>query len=272
MTISVLKDSDDYVWIPVSKANSKKPARAFLPINGVKEEYIYGFKARPQRATYFKALQEVQAAYIGKVSEVFTLKSGNTETQTKHNWRHGRAVGSPLLGPSLGWVKVPREALLSLSSADLEKAILDSGEKYSIYPVYEKLVEPVLCEDPRELDVEVEKLLPSILEGRPKGRQAPEKNKTTSSQFVRDAAIVSWVLANSQGVCECCENAAPFQRKNGQFYLEVHHVKPLADEGSDTIGNAIAICPNCHREIHFGANSEMLIEEVYSKVSRLIRE
>lgn len=272
MTICVLKDSDDYLWIPVSKASDKKPVRAFLPSNGVDEEYIHGFKARPERGAYFKALQEVQSAYISKVSEVFILANGKHQTQKKDKWRHGRAEGSPLLSPSLGWVKVPRKAVCLLSSDDLEKVILDSGEKYATYPVDEKLVDPVLCLDSIELDGEVERLLPSILEGKPKGRKAPEKNKSTSSQFIRDATIVSWVLANSKGTCECCENVAPFRRKNGQLYLEVHHVKPLADEGSDTIENAIAICPNCHREIHFGANSEILIENVYSKVSRLIRE
>ncbi|WP_342542729.1 HNH endonuclease signature motif containing protein [Paenisporosarcina sp. FSL H8-0542] len=35
-------------------------------------------------------------------------------------------------------------------------------------------------------------------------------------------------------------------------YLEVHHIKRLADNGEDSVENAIAVCPNCHRELHFG--------------------
>ena len=46
----------------------------------------------------------------------------------------------------------------------------------------------------------------------------------------------------------------------------------LADGGSDKVTNAIAICPNCHREFHEGMNKNNKIEEIYIKVSRLVRE
>ena len=45
---------------------------------------------------------------------------------------------------------------------------------------------------------------------------------------------------------------------NNSFYLEIHHVKRLADDGSDRITNAIALCPNCHREFHHGINAGKL--------------
>ncbi len=35
-------------------------------------------------------------------------------------------------------------------------------------------------------------------------------------------------------------------------YLEVHHRIPLAKKGEDTVANAIALCPNCHRKSHYG--------------------
>nr|WP_252728888.1 HNH endonuclease [Aliiglaciecola lipolytica] len=76
----------------------------------------------------------------------------------------------------------------------------------------------------------------------------------------------------ANGSCECCGEKSPFIKSNGEPYLEVHHVRHLAKDGSDTISNAIAICPNCHRELHFGINREALIEELYSRVDRLIRE
>nr|WP_275041241.1 HNH endonuclease signature motif containing protein [Halomonas meridiana] len=48
-------------------------------------------------------------------------------------------------------------------------------------------------------------------------------------------------------------NLAPFNRKSdGSPYLEVHHRKPLAEGGDDTVANAIALCPNCHRAAHYG--------------------
>ncbi|TAL84944.1 MAG: HNH endonuclease [Rhodanobacter sp.] len=36
--------------------------------------------------------------------------------------------------------------------------------------------------------------------------------------------------------------------------LEVHHVVPLAEHGDDTLANAAALCPHCHRELHSGKN------------------
>lgn len=33
---------------------------------------------------------------------------------------------------------------------------------------------------------------------------------------------------------------------------EVHHKVPLSAGGDDTVENAIALCPNCHRKAHFG--------------------
>lgn len=34
----------------------------------------------------------------------------------------------------------------------------------------------------------------------------------------------------------------------------MHHRRRLADGGEDTVANAIALCPSCHRERHYGIN------------------
>jgi 5-methylcytosine-specific restriction protein A len=61
------------------------------------------------------------------------------------------------------------------------------------------------------------------------------------------------VLERASGICEQCNEDAPFKRKkDGTPYLEVHHRIPLSEGGFDTVGNAIAVCPNCHRELHYG--------------------
>lgn len=61
------------------------------------------------------------------------------------------------------------------------------------------------------------------------------------------------VLDRATGKCERCDQPAPFRRaSDGSPYLEVHHRKPLAANGEDTVENALALCPNCHRELHFG--------------------
>jgi hypothetical protein len=71
--------------------------------------------------------------------------------------------------------------------------------------------------------------------------------------FVRNPDVVAEVQHRAQGRCERCHSEAPFNsRATGAPYLEVHHRIPLADNGDDTVGNAIALCPNCHRYRHHG--------------------
>lgn len=83
--------------------------------------------------------------------------------------------------------------------------------------------------------------------------KTPTKITVTSTAFVRNADVVAEVLLRAQGTCEWCGHAAPFARKsNGAPYLEVHHKVPLADGGDDTVDNAEALCPNCHRKRHHG--------------------
>ncbi|MEI3508351.1 MAG: HNH endonuclease [Bacilli bacterium] len=52
------------------------------------------------------------------------------------------------------------------------------------------------------------------------------------------------------GICDLCHNPAPFKKKNGEAYLEEHHVITLADGGPDAIYNTVALCPNCHKKVH----------------------
>lgn len=71
--------------------------------------------------------------------------------------------------------------------------------------------------------------------------------------YQRNPDVIAEVLIRSKGICEKCGKDAPFKRaSDGTPYLEVHHIKRLADGGKDTVENAIAVCPNCHREFHFG--------------------
>jgi len=71
--------------------------------------------------------------------------------------------------------------------------------------------------------------------------------------YRRDPDVVAEALYRAEGFCEKCKEKAPFiKRSNGEPYLEVHHIIPLSQGGLDSIENVISLCPNCHREIHFG--------------------
>lgn len=73
---------------------------------------------------------------------------------------------------------------------------------------------------------------------------------TLRKQFDRNVIITEFAKRRANGLCELCENPAPFKSKDGNPFLEVHHVVWLAKGGQDTIENTVALCPNCHRKMH----------------------
>lgn len=86
-----------------------------------------------------------------------------------------------------------------------------------------------------------------------KARKIPKVRVISIAVYERNPDVVAEVLLRANGCCENCKSAAPFnRRKDNTPYLEVHHKKRLADGGEDTIENAIGLCPNCHRKMHFG--------------------
>lgn len=81
----------------------------------------------------------------------------------------------------------------------------------------------------------------------------PKRYEVTTVAYDRNPHVAAAVLLRAQGHCEACMVQAPFvSRFTDRPYLEVHHRTRLADGGHDTVENAIALCPNCHRRAHFG--------------------
>ena len=86
-----------------------------------------------------------------------------------------------------------------------------------------------------------------------KADRIPKSITVTSVVYDRNPDVVAQVLYMAKGSCQGCGNKAPFIRRSDNTpYLEVHHRNPLANGGEDTVSNAIAVCPNCHRKMHYG--------------------
>ncbi|MGD0088746.1 MAG: HNH endonuclease [Planctomycetota bacterium] len=114
-----------------------------------------------------------------------------------------------------------------------------------------------LDEYQKELEQKVAKAAADSPEQRRKRLEAaskkPSKKDVTATVFERNPDVIAEVLARAKGVCEGCGKQAPFLRaKDGEPYLEVHHVVHLAEGGEDTVENSKALCPNCHRRSHYG--------------------
>jgi 5-methylcytosine-specific restriction protein A len=105
----------------------------------------------------------------------------------------------------------------------------------------------------------------------PIGNPNPRRISMSSTQIERRADVVRYIKDIADGTCECCGNAAPFKDALGKPYLEVHHVVRLTDGGPDIPSNAIAVCPNCHRALHYSGHQNELKEKLYKTVARLKR-
>lgn len=126
--------------------------------------------------------------------------------------------------------------------------------------------------DAAQLLRKVDTLIDKGFTSAPPGNPAPTRMSTsTQTLFLRDPAVIAWVRAQANGYCELCSGTAPFQTPDDRPYLEVHHVKTLAIGGPDTVENTVALCPNCHRAMHYSKSREKLVDDIYRRVPRLSR-
>jgi 5-methylcytosine-specific restriction protein A len=85
--------------------------------------------------------------------------------------------------------------------------------------------------------------------------------------YRRSRAVRRYVLLRAKGECEGCGQLAPFLRIDGSPYLEPHHIRRRSDAGPDHPRWVIALCPTCHRRVHYGADGEAYNEQLSKRLS-----
>lgn len=133
-----------------------------------------------------------------------------------------------------------------------KRELVKKGKEYFALPIeqtYQDVDDIFKNEVDRSIKLSSEKRLERLNRANPK----PAVRTITIKDYVRNPDVVAEVLSQAKGICQKCNNPAPFNRaSDGTPYLEVHHKVQLSKGGDDTVENAIALCPNCHRESHFG--------------------
>jgi 5-methylcytosine-specific restriction protein A len=105
----------------------------------------------------------------------------------------------------------------------------------------------------------------------PPGQVAPNRTPVRGGTgYRRDAAVRSYVIQRSKGRCEHC-GVLGFEMADGSFYVEAHHVIALSAQGPDTVDNVIALCPEHHRQAHYGKSAEALEAAFLTKLRSLGR-
>ncbi len=95
---------------------------------------------------------------------------------------------------------------------------------------------------------------------------APERRTVTGQQIVRNAEIRRRVLERAAGKCEWCGGSG-FRMENGGVFLETHHIIPLSEDGPDSEENVAALCPNHHREAHYGIERSSMRQQLQQIVT-----
>jgi hypothetical protein len=104
----------------------------------------------------------------------------------------------------------------------------------------------------------------------PETRREPE-NVGEYYSYPRDAKIAANALKRANYLCEMNKEHPSFiRRSNNQNYTEPHHLIPLAFQDDfqyslDVEANIISLCSNCHNEIHYGRNPEIIIRKLYQE-------
>lgn len=94
----------------------------------------------------------------------------------------------------------------------------------------------------------------------PEGTDVPDRALSVGYTVVRDNKVREYAIQRANGSCEYCGKEG-FLMSNGRRYLEAHHIIALANQGKDTVDNVIALCPEHHRQAHYGVDAESLEEQ-----------
>jgi predicted HNH restriction endonuclease len=110
--------------------------------------------------------------------------------------------------------------------------------------------------------------------------------KERVSKYIERGSVGSYVKKQVGYKCQVCSvlgrDPFGFKKKNGEFYVEAHHVMPVSELqiGSLAASNIMVVCANHHRQMHYGginvqigdAAFEFLIDEQPIKIPRFLAD
>ena len=80
-----------------------------------------------------------------------------------------------------------------------------------------------------------------------------------SKRYGRNWQAIRKAYVHTHPLCERCMKAGRYVPVE-----EVHHIKPLADGGTNDATNLVSLCHKCHAEIHAEMGTRSHNETVYS--------
>lgn len=169
----------------------------------------------------FEVIEDKEYTYRGKVS---LFSDPYQETQIDQEGKSRSVWIFPLRLQSAGSATIDNKILIQRSAEEAKKAKLSTVE---------------------------------VLTKRANAaKRFPSKRILEIEQFERNQYVTRYAKTRANGRCQLCNQAAPFNDKDDEPYLECHHITWLSNNGTDTTNNTVALCPNCHRKMHILALSD----------------
>ncbi len=111
--------------------------------------------------------------------------------------------------------------------------------------------ESVIQKKQKRREEEARRLSDDELEKRARySKKGVGSRQVSTVTYERNVYVAELAKRKANGICQLCENPAPFSDKKGYPFLETHHIEWLSKGGQDVIENTVALCPNCHRKMH----------------------
>ncbi len=134
----------------------------------------------------------------------------------------------------------------------------ENGEPLRVWIFPLKVIDsiPTISKEKLELKLKhqrkrVNKLADDELKKRAKyAKKEACSRQVITKNYERDTYVAEYARRRANGICQLCNNLAPFIDKDGIPFLETHHIVWLSRGGEDSIENTVALCPNCHRKMH----------------------
>ena len=133
---------------------------------------------------------------------------------------------------------------------------------------YDFLLKPIPILDKIKIEKSIDEDIKNIEEAINHNNDIQEKDKKDTTEIAIELRIPLGkmkddVLKRANGECEYCKNKEmTFEKEDGEKYFEIHHIKHYSvckKEGiyPHTLNNLAALCPRCHKKIHFGKKDDI---------------
>jgi len=263
----------------------------------VRQKYYASIMQVGQTVFLWKAAgkRKAQSGIVAVSEIVIEPREVDEDSSAKKFWRTGQPIGPQLRVRLKLRRRFLRENILAAASLAESESLNDlpifALRTSTNYPLkrshYEALIQltggggsqvPLSAKelaelfasesDHEKLDQKVRRIKSLRDLPKPDGAINPLRTTRSVELIERNPVVKAWVLREANGVCQLCEQIGPFTDSEGQPFLEVNHIKPLSENGEDSVSNAVALCPNCHRRCHYGSDKK----EIAVKLTLLRRD